>query len=94
MLRDIRRKAANVNLAKDKFNYFTEEQYMMNKNNAKILAHKCEMRMNYIEVLLYCEKEKLNFAENRKRWISDQLQEQLQVLYDIKYVLKKFKNKK
>lgn len=89
MLHDIR-KAANVNLSKlDKFNYFTEEQYIINKDNAKILVHKCETRMKYIELLLYCEKEKLNIAENQKGWISDQLQEQLQILYDVKYVLKK-----
>ncbi|XP_011058625.1 PREDICTED: uncharacterized protein LOC105148528 [Acromyrmex echinatior] len=91
MLRNIR-KVANVNLSKlDKFNYFTEEQYMMNKDNARILADKCEIRLKNIELLLYCEKEKLNNAKNQKRWLSNQLQEQLQILYDVKHVLKQFK---
>ncbi|XP_011706557.1 PREDICTED: uncharacterized protein LOC105461744 [Wasmannia auropunctata] len=95
MLHDIH-KEANVNLSKlNKFNYLTEEQYIKNKDDAKILAHKCEMRTKYVEVLLYCEKEKLTIAENQKRWISNQLQEQLQLLYDVTYVLKnlKIKNK-
>jgi len=95
MLQGVRTKA-NVNLPKlDKFNYLTEEQYIMNKDNAKILARKCETRMKYVELLLYCEKEKLTIAENQKQWIHDQMQEQLQTLYDITYVLKnlKIKNK-
>lgn len=93
MLHDIR-KRANVNLSKlVKFNYFTEEQYVMNRDNAKILALKCEMRAKHVELLLYYEKEKLIIAENQKRWISERLQEHLQILYDVKYVLKNLKIK-
>lgn len=93
MLHDIRKKA-NVNLSKlVKFNYFTEEQYVTNKDKAKILARKCEIRAKHVELLLYCEKEKLTIAENQKRLISDQLREHLQILYDITCMLKNLKNK-
>lgn len=83
MLHNIRkRKSVNLsNLAK--FDYFTEEQYIMNKDNAKILARKCETREKHAELLLYCEKEKLTIAEYQNRWISERLQEHLQMLYDI-----------
>lgn len=92
MLHDVCKKA-NVNLSKlAKFNYLTEEQYIINKDNAKILARKCETRAKHVELLLYCEKEKLTIAENKKRWITDQLREHLQILYDIIYMLKKLKN--
>jgi len=37
--------------------------------------------MKYVELLLYCEKEKLTIVENQKQWIHDQMQEQLQTLY-------------
>lgn len=80
---------ANVNLSKlIKFKYFTEEQYIMNKDNAKILARKCETHAKHVELLFYCEKETLNVAKNQKRWISERLRENLQMLYDVKYMLK------
>lgn len=87
-------KKANVNLSKlVKSKYLTEEQYMKNKDNARILARKCETRTKHVEVLLYCEKVALNVAENQKRWISERLQENLQMLYDIKYMLKNLEMK-
>ncbi|CAL1685675.1 unnamed protein product [Lasius platythorax] len=87
MLHKIRNKA-DINLSKlIKPNDLTEEQYMMNKDNAKIKAQKCDMHVKQLEILLYCEKEKLAIAEYQKQWISDQLQAYLQMLYDIKYML-------
>lgn len=87
-------KKANVNLSKlVKFKYLTEEQYIINKDNAKILARKCETRTKHVEVLLYCEKETLNVAENQKCWLSERLQENLQMLYDIKYMLRNLEMK-
>lgn len=87
MLHKIRNKA-DINLSKlIKPNDLTEEQYMMNKDNAKIKARKCDTHVKQLEILLYCEKEKLTIAEYQKQWISDQLQAYLQMLYDIKYML-------
>lgn len=87
-------KKANVNLSKlVKFNYFTEEQHIINKDNAKIIARKCETRAKHVELLLYCEKEMLIVAKNQKRWISERLQENLQTLYDVTYMLKDLKIK-
>ncbi|XP_070149953.1 cilia- and flagella-associated protein 157-like [Polyergus mexicanus] len=70
-----------------KLNHLTEEQYVVNKDNAKIKARKCEIYVKQLEVLLYCEKEKLAIAKYQKQWVSDQLQAYLQMLYDVKYVL-------
>ncbi|XP_024885105.1 uncharacterized protein LOC112463139 isoform X2 [Temnothorax curvispinosus] len=93
MLHEIHKKA-NVNLSKlVKFNYFTEEQYIINKDNGRILARKYETRVKHAELLLYCEKEKFTIVENQKHWISGQFQEYLQILYNITYVLKNLKIK-
>lgn len=70
-----------------KFDHLTEEQYMVNKDNAKIKARKCETYVKQLEVLLYCEKEKLTIAKYQKQWVSDQLQAYMQMLCDVKYVL-------
>lgn len=87
MLREIRDKA-KANLTKlDRRSHLTEEQYIVNKDYARDNARKCETHVKHLEVLLYCEKEKLAIAENKKRWISDQLQTYLQMFYDAQYIL-------
>ncbi|XP_025267271.1 uncharacterized protein LOC112638905 [Camponotus floridanus] len=87
MLCEMRNKT-DIDLSKlFKSNYLTGEQYIVNKDNAKLKARKCETHVKQLEILLYCEKEKLAIAKFQKQWISDQLQTYLQILYDIKYVL-------
>lgn len=87
MLREMRNKT-DIDLSKlFKPNYLTEERYIVNKDNAKIKARKCETHVKQLEILLYCEKEKLAIAKYQNQWISDQLQTYLQMLYDVKYVL-------
>lgn len=87
MLHKMRNKT-DIDLSKlFKSDYLTEEQYIVNKDNAKIKAQKCETHVKQLEILLYCEKEKLAIAKFQKQWISDQLQTYLQMLYDVKYVL-------
>lgn len=87
MLRQMRNKTDNKLSKIIKFNHLTEEQYVVNKDNAKIKAQKCEMYVKQLEILLYCEKEKLAIAKYQKQYVSDQLQAYLQMLYDVKYVL-------
>ncbi|XP_012228261.1 cilia- and flagella-associated protein 157-like [Linepithema humile] len=81
----------NVNLSKlikpRLITRFMEQQYITNKDNALIKAQKCEAHVKHLEILLYLEKMKLSIAENQKRWISNQLQKQLQSFYDIKCAL-------
>lgn len=78
----------DVNLSKlIKSNHLTEEQYMLSKDKAKIEAQKCNIHVKKLEILLYCEEEKLAIAKYKKQWISDQLQAYLQMLYDVKYML-------
>jgi len=87
MLREMRNKT-DIDLSKlFKSYYLTEEQYIVNRDNAKLKARKCETHVKQLEILLYCEKEKLAIAKFQKQWISDQLQTYLQMLYDVKYVL-------
>ncbi|XP_072761848.1 cilia- and flagella-associated protein 157 [Anoplolepis gracilipes] len=74
-----------------KLNHLMKEQYMMNKNNAEMKAQKCEAHVNQLKISLYFEKAKLVIANDQKERISDQLQANLQMLYDIKYLLKNLK---
>lgn len=91
-LREMRDKA-ETNLSKTrKFNYLTEEQYTKNIENAKNKARQCEARVKYLEILLYCEKEKLSIAEDKKQQLVDQLQKHRQMLCDVKCTLKYLKN--
>lgn len=93
MLRDSRSKA-NVQLSKlTTPDHLTEEQYIINRDKAAIEARKCETRVKYLEILLYCEREKLAIAKFRKQWISEQNESQMQMLYDIKRVLMNMKVK-
>lgn len=71
--------------------YLTEEEYVINRDNANLEAKKCEVRMKHTEIVLYREKEKLAIAEYQKQWISDQIQIHLRMFYDLKYKLMNLK---
>lgn len=64
-----------------------EQRYIMNKDNALIKAQKCEARVKHLEILLYLERMKFTIAQDQKRWISNQLQIQLQSFHDVKCAL-------
>lgn len=77
----------------DKPDHFKEEQYIVNLDKAALEARKCEIHVKCLEILLYCEKEKLAIAKFQNKAISDQLKKHSELLYDIRHVAMNLKLK-
>lgn len=81
-----------ANLSKlNTYSYLTEDQYIIQKDNALKRIQGYETHVRNLEILLYRENEKLSIAKYQKQWISDQLQIHLQIFYDIHCVLMNLK---
>jgi len=77
----------------DKFDHLMEDEYVLQRDTANFEALECIERMKRLDVSLFCEKEKLVAAKYQKLSISKQLRDQIQVLYDVKYLLTKLTSK-